>query len=114
MAVGGTGAVDDESAIRGTWTAARMPDSVALQVHLLPIPKGIAAFRAAGARGMEVVVAACLQHLAADVSIAVGTLDTVRLLVALLAVRHTVLAHVLPIQNCRAVLTPVEEVIWVF
>ena len=83
-----------------------MPDRVALQVHLLTIAEGVAAFRAPGTSRMEVVVAPRLQHLTADVAVAVGTLDTVGLLVALFAERIPVLAHVLAIENGCAILTP--------
>lgn len=102
--------VDDEAAVGGgAGPAARVPDRVALQVHLFAVAERVAALGAAGARRMEVVVAAGLQHLAADVSIAVGTFDTVRLLVALFAIRHSVLADVLGVQNDRAVFAPVRR-----
>lgn len=53
---------------------------------------------------MKVVVVAGLQHFAADVAIAVRALDAKQLLVAFLAVRHAVLAHVLAVQDGAAVL----------
>lgn len=111
MPIGRPRAVQDQPPISG-WagTAARVPDGVALQVHLLAVAKGVAALGAPRTGRVEVVVAARLQDLAADVSIAVGTLDTVRLLVALLAVRHPVLAHILAVQHGRAVFTPASQV----
>lgn len=83
-----------------------MPNRIPLQVHLLAIPERISTFSAPRTRRMEVVVATCLQHFSAYEAIAVGTFDTVRLLVALLAERHAVLAHVLTVQNGRAIFTP--------
>lgn len=84
--------------------AARMPDRAALQVHLLAIAERIATLCAARARRMKVVVLAGLQHLAANEAAAVGALDAKQLLVALLAVRYAVLAHILAVQHGRAVL----------
>jgi len=44
----------------GSWTAARVPYSGALQIHLLPVAEWIAAFRAACAGRMEMMVVAGL------------------------------------------------------
>lgn len=76
-----------------------MPNSAALQVHFLAIAEGIAALGAARTGWMEVMVVACLQHFAADETIAVGALHPEALLVALLAIRHCILAHVLPVKH---------------
>lgn len=48
---------------------------------------------------MEVMIVPSLQHLPRNVSIAVGALDPELLLVVLLTVRHSVLAHVLAVQH---------------
>lgn len=74
----------------GSRTATRVPYSRALQIHLLPVAERIAAFRAACAGRVEMMVVTGLQDLAADVTIAVGALHPELLLVILLAVRHAV------------------------
>lgn len=83
-----------------------MPNRTALQVHLLAVPKRIAALCAPSTSWVKVMVFACLQHLAAYEPVAIGTLDTKRLLVALLTVRHPIFAHVLAVQHRATVLTP--------
>ena len=83
-------AVDDAVGPRGPGPAARMPDRRPLQEHLLAVAEGIAAFGAARARRMEVVILAGLQHLAAYVAITVGALHAELLLVVSLAIRHAV------------------------
>lgn len=82
--------VDDAVRSGGSWTAARMPNRSALQVHLLAVAERVAAFRAARAGRVEMVVVACLQNLTADEAVAVGALHPKLLLVVLLAVRHAV------------------------
>lgn len=76
-----------------------MPYRTTLQVHFLAIAERIATFGAPGARRMEVMIVTSLQHFAADVPITVGTLNTERFLEILLAVRHTIFAHVLTIER---------------
>lgn len=79
-----------------------MPDRRALEVHLLAVAEGIAALGAAGAGRVEVMVVAGLEDFSADVALAVGALHAERLLVVLLAVGLTVLAHVLATQDGAA------------
>lgn len=98
--------VQDDAGLGGTRAASRMPDGTALQVHLLAVAKGIAALGAAGTGRMEVVIVARLQHLAADEAAAVGALHPESLLVALLAVGHRILAHILPVEHHLAGLAP--------
>lgn len=95
----GATAIQYDARLGGTGTATRMPNSAALQVHFLAIAKGIAALGAARTGWMEVMVVARLQHLAADETIAVGALHPEALLVALLAIRNRILAHVLPVEH---------------
>jgi len=101
-----TAAVYDDPGLGGTRTASWMPDGAALQVHLFAVAERIAALRAAGTGRMEVVVVARLEHLAADEATAVGALHPESLLIALLAVGHRVLAHVLPVEHRLAGLAP--------
>ena len=72
------------------WSATRMPNGGPLQVHLLSVTERIAALGATSAGRMKMMIVAGLQHLSADVTIAVGTFHTKLLLVIFLAVRHPV------------------------
>lgn len=80
-----------------------------MQVHLLAVAERVAALGAAGAGWMEMVVVAGLQHFSAYVAIAIGTLDAEQLLIAFLAVRRAVFAHVLAVQHRIAVFASVEN-----
>lgn len=91
---------------RRSGTTSRMPYRTTLQVHFLAIAERIATFGAPGARRMEVMIVTSLQHFAADVPITVGTLNTERFLEILLAVRHTIFAHVLTIERNSTSVTP--------
>ena len=63
-----------------------------LQIHLLAVSERVSALGAACAGRVEVVVVAGLQHLAADVALAVGALDAELGLVVLLAERLAISA----------------------
>lgn len=76
----------------------------ALQIHFLAIAKWIAAFSAAGACRMKMMIVASLEYFATDKAITVRTFDAKQLLIAFLAVRYAVLAHILAVQNSRAIL----------
>lgn len=67
-----------------------LPHIHTLQIHLLSVSKWITTLGASGTRRVEVVVVTCLQHLAADVTFAVGTLYPKLGLVVLLAIREAV------------------------
>lgn len=82
--------VDDAIGPGGSWATAWVPYGGTLQVHFLPIAERVAAFRAARAGRMEMMVVAGLQNLAADVTVAIGALYPKLLLIILLAVRHAV------------------------
>lgn len=86
-----------------TRSTAWMPHSTALQIHLLTITKWIAAFGAACACWMKMMIIASLQHFAADETIAIRALHAEQFLVTFLAIRHTVFAHILAIQHGLAV-----------
>jgi len=73
-----------------SWTAAWMPYSGTLQIHFFSIAERVAAFRAARASRMEMMVVTGLQDLAANVTVAIGALYSKLLLIILLAVRHAV------------------------
>lgn len=92
-----TSTIEYNAGLGGAGTTAWMPNGTALQVHFLAIAEWIATLGAAGTGWMEVVVVASLEHLATDEPIAVGALDAKALLVALLAVRHRILTHILAI-----------------
>lgn len=94
--------IQDCAIFSGPWTTTRVPNGCALQVHLLSIPKWVTTLGASGTRRVEVVVIPRLQHLAANVAVAVGTLYPKLGLVVLLAVGEAVLSHVLPMKNSAA------------
>lgn len=82
--------VDNTVRSGGSWTAARMPDRGALQVHLLSVAERVAAFCATRTGRVEMMVVTRLQNFTADKAVAVGALNPELLLVVLLAVRHAV------------------------
>lgn len=86
-----------------------MPYCTTLQVHFLAISERIAALGTPGARRVEVMIVTSLEHLTANVSVAVGTLDPERFLEILLTVRDAILAHVLAVQCDAARVAPGDE-----
>ena len=53
---------EDEATFTRARTTARMPDSRALEVHLLPVTEGVAALCTAGTGRVEVIVVSGLQN----------------------------------------------------
>lgn len=79
-----------------------MPNCCSLQIHFFAVPERVAAFGAASARRMEVVVVAGLENLSTDVALAISALNSEGLLVILLTVGLAIFAHVLATQNRSA------------
>lgn len=78
---------------------AGMPNGSALQVHLLSIAERIATLGATGTSRVKMMIVTCLQHLSADVTIAIGAFHAEQLLVILLAIRHPVFSHILSMKD---------------
>jgi len=97
------GAIEEHRSVLGrSWTAAWMPNGGTLEVHFFAIAKRIAALGTTRTSRMEMMIVACLKDFAADVTVAIGALDTKRLLVVFLAIRMSVLAHVLATEDRSA------------
>ena len=93
---------DDPAAFVGSGTAPRMPDCGSLQEHFFSIAERIPAFGASGARRMEVVVIAGLQHFSRNEPAAVGAFNPEECLVILFAVGISVLAHIFTVKQDAA------------
>lgn len=83
-------AVHDTIGSARTRATTGMPNGSALQVHLFSIAKRIATLGATGTSRVKMMIVTCLQHLSADVTIAIGAFHTEQLLIILLAIRHPV------------------------
>ena len=80
------------------WATARVPDSRALEVHLLPVTERVPALCTAGAGRVEVIVVSRLEDLAGDESVAVSAPHSELLVVATFTVGAALVAHILPMQ----------------
>lgn len=83
-------AVHDTIGSARTRATTGMPNGSALQVHFFSIAKRIATLGATGTSRVKMMIVTCLQHLSADVTIAIGAFHTEQLLIILLAIRHPV------------------------
>lgn len=92
-----------------TRTTTWMPDSATLQIHFFSVPKGIATFRTTSTCWMKMMIISGLQHLSADKTIAIRTLDPEGLLIIFFAIRNTILSHIFPIEGATTRLTPMKS-----
>lgn len=76
-----------------------MPNGGALKIHLFTISKRISAFGATCTRWMEVMVVTSLENFSTNITFAISTFNTERLLVILFTIGLTIFAHVLATQN---------------